>query len=65
MGLKGFNQNSGKPLIRKTVAGRAVHTVHTRAPIVPQAGTSLGANYQPTVPADARVNPLARMPLNY
>jgi len=52
-------------VIKKTVVGRAIHTQHTRQPIIPQQGTGYGSNYQPTVPANTKVNLLQRMPPNY
>lgn len=49
--------------IKKTVAGRAIHTVG-RQPIVPQQGTGYAPNYVPKVPATSIQNPLQRQP-NY
>jgi hypothetical protein len=51
-----------KPTIQKTVVGRAILTPHTRQPIVPTVGTGYGANFQPQVVANTKINPLQRMP---
>ena len=51
--------------IVKTVVGRAIHSPHSRQPIVPVQGTGYGAANQPKVPASTVVNPLQRLPQNY
>lgn len=61
----GFLANQTPAAIKRTLVGRAIHTEHTRQPIVPVQGTGYGAGYQPKVPAPAVRNPLQRLPANY
>jgi len=60
-----LSSNNLSAVIKKTIVGRAVHTEHTRQPLIPVIGTGYGAGYQPKVAAPAIKNPLQRLPPDY